>query len=118
MLTKKNDVTLKRLKGKNRIELLFRGGQRLHSTHLIIHYLPLEQEMAFRFGVSVAKQRFKKAVDRNRIKRQLRMAIESNKQLLPFAGFGMLIFKSHQLIETKVLVLECEALFKQLHKIC
>ena len=115
MLTKKNDVSLKRLKGEKRIELLFRRGQRLHSTHLILHYLPLEQEEVFHLGVSVAKQRFKKAVDRNRIKRQLRMAIESNKQLLSIGGFGMLIFKSREKIETNTLALECGALFKQVN---
>lgn len=114
MLTRKNDVSLKRLKGKKRIELLFRKGCRLHSAHLILHYLPLEQEAVFHLGVSVAKQRFKRAVDRNRIKRQLRVAIESNKELLSLSGFGMLIFKGREQIETNTLVLECETLLNQL----
>ena len=42
------------------------------------------------------------------------LLIESNKELLSLSGFGMLIFKGREKIETNTLVLECETLLNQL----
>ena len=58
MLTNKNEVSLRRLKGKKRIEHLFRVGAVLHSKHLLLRYLYFDQGDSFQLGVSVAKRSF------------------------------------------------------------
>ncbi len=46
-------------------------------------YMPVEQgEVAASILVSVSKRRFKRAVKRNRVKRQIREAYRKNKELL------------------------------------
>lgn len=62
-----------RLKGEKNIELLFKEGRALFVFPIkaVFHFPPMSGKN-FNFGVSVAKRNFKKAVDRNRIKRQMR----------------------------------------------
>ena len=64
---------MKKLKGKKRIQLLFEEGASINDFPLRVIYLESESS---RFGVSVGKRNFKLAVQRNRIKRQLRAAAE------------------------------------------
>lgn len=116
MLTNKNEVSLRRLKGKKRIEHLFRVGDVLHSKHLLLRYLYFDQGDSFQLGVSVAKRSFNRAHDRNRIKRQMREALWANKNLLTSSGLGMFVFKGRVQVKTEVLISECEELFKRLSK--
>lgn len=115
MSINQNEIALKRLKGKKRIEYLFRVGESLHSKHLLLRYITTEEKDAFRMGVSVAKRRFNKAHDRNRIKRQMREAVRANLESFAFSGMGMLIFKGRKKVETKTLLLECEELLRNLN---
>ena len=73
-----------RLKSKKRIEQLFAEGRTLTAFPLKMVFLQLEHESPtlFQVGVSVSKRNFKKAVQRNRIKRLLREAYRKNKELL------------------------------------
>lgn len=64
---------MKKLKGKKQIEQLFEEGASINDFPLRLVYLESED---FGFGVSVGKKNFKLAVDRNRIKRQMRAAAE------------------------------------------
>jgi ribonuclease P protein component len=62
-----------RLKGEKNIELLFKEGRSLFVFPIkAVFYFSSMPGKNFNFGVSVTKRNFKKAVDRNRIKRQLR----------------------------------------------
>ena len=61
-------------------------------------------------GVSVSKRNFKKAVDRNRIKRQLREALKAISPI-PFAGSFMLVYKGRKLPNTQNLIDEAKLLF-------
>ncbi len=76
-----------RMVSRLEIETLF-GGARTHSvvSHpLRLVYMLKERQqgdMPVRLLVSVSKRHFKHAVDRNRVKRQLREAYRKNKQLL------------------------------------
>lgn len=65
---------MKRLKGKKQIEQLFMTGNSVGAFPLRIVYLKTTIE--HQIGVSVSKKHFKSAVDRNRIKRLLRVAVE------------------------------------------
>lgn len=73
-----------RLNRKKLIEKMFAGGSRSFSVFpLRVVYLPVEESDApVSILVSVSKRRFKRAVKRNRVKRQIREAYRMNKQEL------------------------------------
>ncbi|MEX1189761.1 MAG: ribonuclease P protein component [Bacteroidia bacterium] len=75
---------VERLSGKTDIEKLFKQGKRFRlEPFLIVHRLrKTPSETSLRFGISVSKKISKKAVDRNRIKRQVREAYRTSKQEL------------------------------------
>ena len=86
-----------RLSWKRYIDLLFAQGQSFVAFPLRVIYLPVEEEMPARasFLVSVPKKKFKRAVKRNLIKRQVREAYRVRKyellDLLEAKGKRMLI---------------------------
>src|SRR5688500_20253518 len=75
-----------KLKSWKLVEELFARGKSLHLFPILISYkfLPLLENETTRLqvGVSVSKRNFKKAVDRNRIKRLLREAYRLQKREL------------------------------------
>ncbi|ESU22055.1 rnpA protein [Flavobacterium cauense R2A-7] len=73
-----------KLKSKTTIDLLFSEGKSVSKYPLRLVYVPavLENEERIKFGVSVSKKYFKKAVDRNYFKRVLRETYRLNKELL------------------------------------
>lgn len=66
------------------IQELFDTGSKLHSFPFSIQYAlcPIPSKAAFQITISVPKRNFKKAHDRNRIKRLLRECIRKNKLIL------------------------------------
>lgn len=68
-----------KLKQKKEIALLFEKGRWQTCDNLRIIFLPENLSGSLQFGVSVSKRFYKKAVDRNRIKRLLREAYRLNK---------------------------------------
>lgn len=73
-----------RLNRKKIIDKMFAGGSHSFSVFPIrVVYLPVEElESSVEILVSVSKRRFKRAVKRNRVKRQIREAYRLNKQVL------------------------------------
>lgn len=73
-----------RLSRKKIIEKMFAGGSRSFSIFpLRVVWLPVEElDVSASLLVSVSKRRFKRAVKRNRVKRQIREAYRLNKQPL------------------------------------
>ena len=74
-----------RLKNRHEFQTLFREGNRLKSSHLTLRALRLQTPSgiitgATRIGISISTKVSKRAVIRNRIKRQIRAAFRS---LLP-----------------------------------
>ena len=67
-----------KLKSKKKIDILFKKGKRVHSPVLTVVFLKdntEENEIAYpQILVSVPKRNFKKAVDRNFIRRQIKEA--------------------------------------------
>jgi ribonuclease P protein component len=70
-----------KLKSKKLIDQLFTEGQSVSAYPLRLVYLgtEFEEDVIAKTGVSVSKRYFKKAVDRNRIKRLLRESYRLNK---------------------------------------
>ena len=60
---------MKRLKGKRQIEILFEEGRSINAFPFRLIFLESSETA---IGISVGKKNFKLAVDRNRIKRQMR----------------------------------------------
>ena len=73
-----------RLNSKILIEKMFAGGSKSFSIFPIrVVYMPVEQgEVPATILISVSKRRFKRAVKRNRVKRQIREVYRKNKQPL------------------------------------
>jgi len=73
-----------RLKSKKEIELLFSEGKSIskYPVRLIYRKTTLQKENTIQTAVSVSKRNFKKAVDRNHIKRLLRESYRKNKYLV------------------------------------
>jgi len=70
-----------KLKSQKLIEKLFSEGKSMAAYPLRMVYLKtdVEKEATFKAGVSVSKRNFKKAVQRNRIKRLMREAYRGHK---------------------------------------
>lgn len=73
-----------KLKSEKLISKLFEVGHSVAAYPLRIVYLPttFEEGVLIKAGVSVSKRHFKKAVDRNRIKRLMREAYRLQKPML------------------------------------
>ena len=71
-----------KLKSRKTIELLFEEGKSVTKFPVKVFYLPIENNEKTQAGFAVPKRNFKNAVDRNRIKRQLREAYRLQKHLL------------------------------------
>jgi len=76
--------TIEKLKSKKLLDELFASGKKLNEypIKLVYKQLNFEDEVLVKAGVSVPKRNFKRAVDRNRIKRLLREAYRLNKYII------------------------------------
>ncbi len=70
-----------KLKRQSQIKTLFTEGKVLRHYPIKLVFSTLEEKPT-KVGVSVSKRSFKKAVDRNRIKRQIREAYRLHKTIL------------------------------------
>jgi ribonuclease P protein component len=84
-----------RLKSRKSIDQLFSEGQRFTQTPVRVFYR-LSSTAGLQFGVAVSARLFKKAVDRNRVKRVMREAWRLQKNELDNAvkekGQGLHVF--------------------------
>lgn len=73
-----------KLKKKNLIKELFASGKSVSLFPLKMIYLQYDHDSPYKIqaGVSVSKRNFKRAVDRNRIKRLMRESYRKNKYLI------------------------------------
>ena len=107
-------ITLNRLKGKEKINTLFRKGT-IHRTKLLLLKVLMtsDEENRLYAGVSVPKKNFTRAVDRNRIKRQLRIALKTLEKEIPFSGSCMLIYNGQKTPTTQKLIVELKIILEK-----
>ncbi|MDA9572419.1 ribonuclease P protein component [Flavobacteriaceae bacterium] len=109
-------IQIKRLKGKTTVDFLFDKGEIVQSKMLLLKLIKKPETGEYRSGVSVPKRLFKRAVDRNHIKRQMRIAIGKLNEQKLFEGCGMLLYKSEKKPLTEDLINEVNTLFESLKK--
>ncbi len=70
-----------RLRSRKTISLLFEKGKAIsiHPVKMVWMQTANKEGVILQFGVTVPKKNFKRAVDRNRLKRQMREAMRKNK---------------------------------------
>lgn len=73
-----------KLCSQKQIQLVFDAKTSIKNYPFVVHYafLPMMEKTPFQITVSAPKRTFKKAHDRNRIKRLMREAIRKNKLIL------------------------------------
>ena len=117
--TKSSVQRIKPLKGKTRIELLFAQGQLKKNGSIGLLYRCTENTDAYHVGVTVSKKKFARAVDRNKIKRQLREVITTHQtsivSMVP-PGDYILLYLDQKMQVTKELNLYFEDLIQQLSR--
>lgn len=72
-----------KLTGKKKIEGLFKRGSSFYLGDFQIRHTPSNETGSHEILISVPKRNFKRAVDRNLLKRRIREAYRLNKELLP-----------------------------------
>ena len=109
---------MERLKGKKQIEQLFTSGHSVGAFPLRLVYL--ESDSTNKIGVSVSKKHFKNAVDRNRIKRLLRVAVKGSLteilEGLDFKCVVMVLYVGKEMPTTHGLKPQFESLIKRFNK--
>ncbi|MGA1775802.1 MAG: ribonuclease P protein component [Flavobacteriaceae bacterium] len=114
MPLQKIERTLIPLKGKTVIDLLFEKGKQYKSRTLLLRLNIDEESQVLKAGVTVSKKNFSRAVDRNRIKRVLRVALKELPPNLSFGGQCMLIYTGREMPKTAFLVEEVKELFEKI----
>ena len=83
-----------RLCGKTSLSALVADGRWGTTAHLKYCWLRSREDGVVRIAVSVSKKFFKRAVKRNLLKRRIREAYRTQKQLLPSCGIDLLLIWS------------------------
>ena len=104
---------IKKLKGKTKFDLLFKEGEINHEGDLLMR-AKKDPSMGFlEAGVSVSKKLFLRAVDRNRIKRLMRVSLKKIEKDLLFDGLCLVIYTGKEIPKIGVLSDQMQKLFRK-----
>ena len=107
-------ISIKRLKSKNKIDLVFKKGKSIKSGALTMHFFnPKGESRKTHIGVSVSKKSILLSYRRNRIKRQIRAIIHQHEKLVLCSlppGFYMVLYKGEFGVSSKSLIHDFQGL--------
>lgn len=108
-----------KLKSKKAIESLFTEGQSYVSHPIRIVFTAKESETyTMQIGVSVAKKKFKHAVDRNLLKRRIREAYRLNQELVELSNYdinALFIYTSSSIKNSEVINKSMQEILQKLN---
>ena len=104
---------IKRLKGKTKFDTIFNASTVFKSDFLILWLIQNEKTQHLEVAVAVSKKLFKRAVDRNKIKRLLREAIKKNENDISFYGQCLFLYKGLKLPDLSLLIEEVNSLIRK-----
>jgi ribonuclease P protein component len=108
-----------KLKSKKLIEQLFLEGNTVTHYPLRLTFIEtsFDNDVKFKAGVSVSKRNFKKAVDRNKVKRLLREAYRLNKSMIfnniTTQNAFMILYLGNEIPNFKDLEIKMKQLFEK-----
>ena len=108
-----------RLCSKKALEELFEGSNKSILAYPIRAVFQQTEETGIRIMVSVSKRFFKRAVKRNRVKRQLREAYRLNKHILKPASGGVniaFLWNSNDLLPTAKIMEKMQNLLNKINE--
>ena len=104
---------IKRLKGKTKFNTIFNASSVFKSDFLILLLIKNDKIEHLEVAVAVSKKLFKRAVDRNKIKRLLREAIKKNENDISFSGQCLFLYKGLKLPDLSLLIKEVNSLISK-----
>lgn len=108
-----------RLCSRKALEALFGGGSKSILAYPVRAVFQKTEETGIRIMVSVSKRFFKRAVKRNRIKRQLREAYRLNKRILQPAEGGLniaFLWNSNELLPSAKVMEKMQTLLSKINE--
>ena len=108
-----------RLCSRKALQRLFGNERRSISVFPVRAVFADSQEPGVRIMVSVSKRHFKRAVRRNRVKRQLREAYRLNKQLLCGLAGGLdiaFLWNTAEVLPTRIVMRKMQQLLHRIHE--
>lgn len=124
MSKEKSFGSKEKLKSRKAIQSLFEQGKSIKEYPLILVYQKVtESDFPLKIGFSVSKKNFKRAVDRNRVKRLLREAYRLNKfkcidtfQNKTISTNAMIIYSSNEILPFEKMEAKVIKLLEKLNK--
>ena len=104
---------IKRLKGNKKFSTVFNASSVFKGDFLILRLIKNDKIEHLEVAVAVSKKLFKRAVDRNKIKRLLREAIKKNKEDISFSGQCLFLYKGLKLPDLSLLIKEVNSLISK-----
>lgn len=107
-----------RLKGKIRIDNLYKEGKSFMAFPFFVKYISSEETKNNKVLVSVSKRRFKNATDRNLIKRRIKEAYRLNKNMLSTKSTLIALnYVAKTPLDIKVIEQKMVLMFKRLNQL-
>ena len=104
---------INRLRGKTKFDTILNASTVFKSDFLILWLIKNEKFQHLEVAVAVSKKLFKRAVDRNKIKRLLREAIKKNENDISFYGQCLFLYKGLKLPDLSLLIEEVNSLIRK-----
>ena len=104
---------IRRLKGKIKFSSLFSTSTVFKSEFLTLRLIKSDKIQHLEVAVVVSKKLFKRAVDRNKIKRLLREAIKKNENDISFCGHCLFLYNGLKPPDLSLLIEEVNSLINK-----